>query len=184
MIEIRLKRTGENKSVTFGELRIPKVGFACKTLELKDGSNLHCKQSCRIPEGQYICEIKMNRIGVFCPQIKYKVKGFAVKPEFDFENGHFNSLPTGFISLGIDYPDAYSIRQSEDVKAALSDACRELYYQTGRGMVILNVYKVVNYTVTDEDYQEEIFTRTYNFLSGDDDDETELNPLEHDSVDG
>jgi hypothetical protein len=43
MIEIRLKRTGENKNVTFGELRIPKIGFGCKTLELMDGSNMRYK---------------------------------------------------------------------------------------------------------------------------------------------
>lgn len=184
MIEIRLKRTGENKSVTFGELRIPKVGFACKTLELRDGAGLTCKQSCRIPEGQYICELKVNKSGIFCPHLKYKVRGFAVKPEFDFENDHFTNLPTGFISIGRDFPDAYSIMHSKEINEAFSDSCRRLFHECCRDTIILNVYKVVDYTKTDEDYDEEVSAVNYNFLEGLNDDQTELDPLEHDSVDG
>ena len=185
MIELRLKRTGENKSVTFGEFRIPKVGFGCKTLELKDGSHLMCKQSCRIPEGSYICEMKMNKVGIFCPHIKYKVKGFAVKPEFDFINNHFNNLPTGFIALGTGYPDAYSITQSAELNQALSNVCRELFYRANSESVVLNVYKVVNYNVTDEDYQDELLSRSFNFLGGvEDETDSELPPLEHDHIDG
>ena len=183
MIEIRLKRTGENKCVTFGELRIPKLGFGCRTLELRDGSALTCKHSCRIPEGQYICEIRVNKMGLFCPHIKYRVRGFAVKPQFDFENNHFLNLPTGFIAIGADYPDAYSITRSGEINRALSDACRELFMKGTRDAFILNVYKVVHYTVTDEDYYDELKSRNYNFLDNDDDEQTELDPLEHDSVD-
>ena len=184
MIEIRLKRKGENKSVTYGELRIPKVGFGCRTLELRDGSNLKFKQSCRIPEGTYIMVLKMNKFGYVCPQFKYKVKGFSIRPELDFENNHYNNLPSGHIAIGSDYPDAYSITLSTEVFRALSDACREIWGHFSGETIVLNVYKVVNYTITDEDYQDELMNRTFNFLDDEDDAEAEQPPLEHDSVDG
>lgn len=184
MIEIRLKRTDENKNVTFGELRIPKIGFGCKTLELMDGSNMRYKQSCRLPEGSYICEMKINKAGFFCPHIKYHVNGFAVKPQFDFENNHFNNIPTGFIAIGSGYPDPYSITRSREIDLAFSEACRELFQTYHSQQFVLNVYKLARgYSMTDDDYFDFAQQRQYNFIDNEEPENAEQPALEHDIID-
>lgn len=173
MIEFRLKRLRENADVTFGELRIPSLHFGCRTLELKNGDDLACKHSCRIPEGEYQLQVKINKLGYFAPVFKYRIPGYPVRPEFDFENNHYNNLPTGNIAIGTAYPHAFGIESSEEVKRALSEACREIWSTHPNETFVLHVYKVVRYEVVDESYQRDMVNKTWNFLDDEDENEPE-----------
>ena len=172
MIELRLKRTGENACCTFGEFRIPKLKFGCRTLELKDGSDLRCKQSCRIPEDDYIVELKINKLGYFAPTIKYRVKGFAVKPKFDLFNHHFTNLLNGDIAIGSEYINQYDIQRSEEINQAFSDACRQLYMDFPHEEFILKVYKVAkDYQYYENDFFKEMIHHSWDFLGDDNEEE-------------
>ena len=172
MVEIRLKRTGENACCTFGELRIPKVKFGCRTLELKDGSGLMCKQSCRLPEGRYRVDLKINQMGYFVPVIKYKVRGFAVKPKFDLFTHHFSNLLNGDIAIGKEYQGQYEIKTSDEVRNALSDACKQLYTECGNDEVWLNIYKVVkNYQYYENDYFKEMINQAWDWLDNEEEED-------------
>lgn len=172
MIEIRLKRTGENACCTFGELRIPKIKFGCRTLELKDGSDMQCKQSCRLPEGNYLVDLKINQWGFFVPTIKYRVKGFAVKPKFDLFTHHFTNLLNGDIAIGTQYKGQYDIENTEEVRQVFSDACRKLYMEHHGNQFVLRVYKVVkNYQYYEDDFFKEMVNQTWDFLDSEDEED-------------
>ena len=173
MIELRLKRTGENACCTFGEFRIPKLKFGCRTLELKDGSDLRCKQSCRLPEGSYLVDLKINNMGFFVPVIRYRVKGFAVKPKFDLMNHHFTNLLNGDIAIGSEYDGQYNIKSNNEIRQAFSDACKMLYMDNPHEVYILKVYKVAkNYQMYEHDFFKEFVNQDWDFL-GEDEDESE-----------
>lgn len=174
MIEIRLKRTGENTNCTFGELRIPKIKFGCRTLELRDGSNLMCKQSCRIDEGSYLADIKINKSGFFAPVIKYRVRGFAVKPKFDLFTSHFSDLLNGDIAIGIGYKDQFSIEANEEIRKAFHEACKKVWLENPSDTFILRVYKSAkNYQYYENDFFKETLGRDWNYLEEEEDAETE-----------
>jgi hypothetical protein len=172
MVEIRLKRTGENACCTFGELRIPKLKFGCRTLELKDGSGLQCKQSCRIPEGNYTVNLKINHLGFFVPAIKYRIRGFAVKPKFDLLNHHFSNMLNGDIAIGSEYNGQYDIKTSDEVRQAFSDACRQLYIEYPQEEFVLKVYKQVkDYQMYENDFFKDVVNQAWDFLDNKDDDD-------------
>ena len=172
MVEIRLKRTGENACCTFGELRIPKIKFGCRTLELKDGSNMKCKQSCRLPEGNYIIDMKINQWGFFVPVIKYRVRGFAVKPKFDLLTHHFSNLLNGDIAVGTEYKGQYEITNDDNFRQAFNDACRAVYMDNHQDQFVLRVYKQVkDYQMYEDDFFKDLLNQSWDFLDNVDDEE-------------
>ena len=172
MVEIRLKRTGENACCTFGEFRIPKIKFGCRTLELKDGSEMQCKQSCRLPEGNYLIEMKVNQWGLFVPTIKYRVKGFAVKPKFDLLTHHFSNLLNGDIAAGTEYKGQYEIANDDAFRQAFSDACRAVWLEHHNEQFVLKVYKVAqNYQYYKDDFYKDLLNQSWDFLDNVEDEE-------------
>lgn len=177
MVQVNLKRKYENNSCTHGILTIPAYNFKCLTLELRDGDDMMYKQDCRISEGMYPLVQGYAQGWPMFPIFKKKPKGFAKKPEFNLSAGSYMKLPAGDIALGMEKLDNFSIRQSDELATAFKEIFQDAFIR--KEVVVLCVYKSVNYVTEDVDFFQTL-EKIYDFIKDDDDE----NELENDRFDG
>ena len=169
MIKLNLKRIEDNQSVTFGILSIPLFNFKCMTLELKDGTGCSFMHNCRIPEGLYTLVPGFAMNHSMYPVFKYKLSGFAKKPNFNIQDFEYADLPTGDIALGDSKLNDFAIHQSKDVCDKFCEVMRNAF--TSREQVVLLVFKKKNFVHTDYSYKDMMADLSENMFVEDDDDE-------------
>lgn len=154
MINIQVKRIRGNRSVVHGRLSIPRLGFSCYTLELREPTDLMYKFNCSIPEGNYVMKTGYDQRSAMYPVFKYKPVGYSKKPSLSLENGDYMHLATGDIALGDSIVSEWEIGQSGKFKETVRNVMHKICMSNE--IIVLTVCKSKKYAFSYDCYEDQI----------------------------